>query len=189
MLTGNREYNEIYKKYKNLVLKVAYIYSGDNYDAAEDITQDTFLKLYIGFEELKDGNVSAWLYTTAKNSALNFNKKFKREVLSEDDELYKNKEQFGESLETEFIEKEEVLYKKQFHEKIMAALSKKNPRWYEAIILVYYMDIPQVKVAEIMEIRKEAYMLCCIGLRNGYVKSSVRSMKRCRIKMVEFLRK
>lgn len=31
MLTGNREYNEIYKKYKNLVLKVAYIYSGDNY--------------------------------------------------------------------------------------------------------------------------------------------------------------
>ena len=28
MLTGNREYNEIYKKYKNLVLKVAYIYSG-----------------------------------------------------------------------------------------------------------------------------------------------------------------
>lgn len=125
MLTGNREYNEIYKKYKNLVLKVAYIYSGDNYDAAEDITQDTFLKLYIGFEELKD------------------------------DELYKNKEQFGESLETEFIEKEEVLYKKQFHEKIMAALSKKNPRWYEAIILVYYMDIPQVKVAEIMEIRKE----------------------------------
>lgn len=130
MLTGNREYNEIYKKYKNLVLKVAYIYSGDNYDAAEDITQDTFLKLYIGFEELKDGNVSAWLYTTAKNSALNFNKKFKREVLSEDDELYKNKEQFGESLETEFIEKEEV-------------------------ILVYYMDIPQVKVAEIMEIRKE----------------------------------
>lgn len=71
MLTGNREYNEIYKKYKNLVLKVAYIYSGDNYDAAEDITQDTFLKLYIGFEELKDGNVSAWLYTTAKNSALN----------------------------------------------------------------------------------------------------------------------
>lgn len=155
MLTGNREYNEIYKKYKNLVLKVAYIYSGDNYDAAEDITQDTFLKLYIGFEELKDGNVSAWLYTTAKNSALNFNKKFKREVLSEDDELYKNKEQFGESLETEFIEKEEVLYKKQFHEKIMAALSKKNPRWYEAIILVYYMDIPQVKVAEIMEIRKE----------------------------------
>ena len=46
MLTGNREFNEIYEKHKNLVLKAAYIYSGDNYDVAEDITQDTFLKLY-----------------------------------------------------------------------------------------------------------------------------------------------
>ena len=26
MLTGNREFNEIYEKYKNLVLKAAYLY-------------------------------------------------------------------------------------------------------------------------------------------------------------------
>ena len=71
MLTGNREFNEIYEKHKNLVLKAAYIYSGDNYDVAEDITQDTFLKLYKVFEDLKHGNISAWLYTTAKNAALN----------------------------------------------------------------------------------------------------------------------
>ena len=44
MLTGNREFNGIYEKYKNLVLKVAYIYSGNNYHVAEDIAQDTFLK-------------------------------------------------------------------------------------------------------------------------------------------------
>ena len=55
MFTGNREFNEIYEKYKNLVLKAAYMYSGDNSDAAEDITQDTFLKLYVNFEELKRG--------------------------------------------------------------------------------------------------------------------------------------
>lgn len=155
MLTGNREYNEIYKKYKNLVLKVAYIYSGDNYDAAEDITQDTFLKLYIGFEKLKDGNVSAWLYTTAKNSALNYRKKYKREMLSEDDELYKNNDQFGDSLETEYLKNEINLYKKEFHNKIMSALSQKNPRWYEAVMLVYYMEVPQVKASEMMGVRKE----------------------------------
>lgn len=72
MLTGNREYNEIYKKYKNLVLKVAYIYSGDNYDAAEDITQDTFLKLYIGFEELKDGNVFGMVIYNSKKFCAEF---------------------------------------------------------------------------------------------------------------------
>ncbi len=57
MLTGNREFNEIYDKYKNLVLKVAYEYSGDDYDAAQDITQETFLKLYRDFDRLKNGNV------------------------------------------------------------------------------------------------------------------------------------
>lgn len=34
MLTGNHEFDEIYNKYKNLVLKVAHDYSED-YDAAE----------------------------------------------------------------------------------------------------------------------------------------------------------
>ena len=57
MFTGNREFNEIYEEYKNLVLKAAYMYSGDNCDVAEDITQDTFLKLYVDFEELKKGNI------------------------------------------------------------------------------------------------------------------------------------
>lgn len=46
MLTGNREFNESYENYKNLILRTAYTYSG-NREAAEDITQETFLKLYI----------------------------------------------------------------------------------------------------------------------------------------------
>lgn len=78
MLTGSREFNEIYEKYKNLVLKAAYIYSGD-YEASEDITQDTFLKLYIGYDKLKKDNIPSWLYTTAKNAALNFKKKQERD--------------------------------------------------------------------------------------------------------------
>ena len=34
MLTENREFNEIYEQYKNLILKAAYTYSG-SYSAAE----------------------------------------------------------------------------------------------------------------------------------------------------------
>ena len=37
MLTDKQDYDEIYQKYKNLVMKAAYKYSG-NYDIAEDIT-------------------------------------------------------------------------------------------------------------------------------------------------------
>ena len=107
MLTGNREFNESYENYKNLILRTAYTYSG-NREAAEDITQETFLKLYIGYDSMKKENIPSWLYTTAKR---------KRNVL---------------------------------HKKISEEMNKKNPRWYEAMVLVYYMDMPQVKVAELM---------------------------------------
>lgn len=47
MLTENREFNEIYEQYKNLILKAAYTYSG-SYSAAEDITQDHFSETVYG---------------------------------------------------------------------------------------------------------------------------------------------
>lgn len=81
MLTGNREFNESYENYKNLILRTAYTYSG-NREAAEDITQETFLKLYIGYDSMKKENIPSWLYTTAKNIAIvkcyciTFSKKF-----------------------------------------------------------------------------------------------------------------
>ena len=153
MLTGNREFNEIYEKYKNLVLKAAYIYSGDNYDAAQDITQETFLKLYTDFEKLKTGNIPAWLYTTAQRSAFNLKKKRKWEILTDGSEIHTENETAGPSVEAEYMEKELNLKRGEFHERILEGLLKKNPRWHEAIILVYYMEIPQAEAAEIMGIR------------------------------------
>lgn len=81
MLTDKQDYEEIYQKYKNLVMKAAYKYSG-NYDIAEDITQSTFLQLYMYIDELKDINIKAWMYTTAKHMALNYNKKAERMEIS-----------------------------------------------------------------------------------------------------------
>ena len=153
MLTGNREFNEIYEKYKNLVLNAAYIYSGNNYDVAEDITQDTFLKLYTKFDDLKGGNLSAWLFTTAKNAALNYKKKHDREILSVDDEEYTDDEPYRESTEEEYAENELERERARLHDRIFQGLMEKNPRWYEAVFLAYYMEIPQEKVAQMMDIR------------------------------------
>ena len=132
MLTENREFNEIYEQYKNLILKAAYTYSG-SYSAAEDITQDTFLKLYMGYDSMKKKNISSWLFTTAKNAALNYRKKHSREIFEIDENW--------ERLE--------------LHEKIFTNLMEKNERWYDAIVLVYYMEMPQAKAAELMGIRLE----------------------------------
>ena len=43
----------------------------------------------------------------------------------------------------------------ELHEKIFTNLMEKNERWYDAIVLVYYMEMPQAKAAELMGIRLE----------------------------------
>lgn len=153
MLTSNREFNEIYHQYKNLVLKAAYMNSGNNYDAAQDITQEIFLKLYVDFEKLKKGNIPAWLYTTAKHSALNFKKKHKYEVLADSIEIHRENRSVTSSAETEYMESDLNFRRGELHGRILEGLMKKNSRWHEAVILVYYMEIPQADVAEMMDVR------------------------------------
>ena len=153
MLTGNREFNEIYEKYKNLVLKVAYIYSGNNYDAAEDITQDTFLKLYTGFKDLKIEKIPAWLYTVTKNSALNYKKKYGCLVSIDDEESGLENTLSTGSTEEGYIEREHKTEKENLNDRILSGLMEKNQRWHDAVLLAYYMDIPQERVAEIMGVK------------------------------------
>ena len=152
-MAENVTYHEIYEKYKNLVLKAAYEYSGD-YDVAEDIMQNTFLKLYMYFDDMHKGNLKAWLYTTAKHMALNHKNKKKREVL----EIADSEEESilnciaVQSVEAEFFEELKEDEISILNEKIMLAILEKNPRWYEALRLVYMMEVPQKKVAEEMGI-------------------------------------
>ena len=59
--------------------------------------------------------------------------------------------------EDEIKDLEDELQKQrlELHEKIFTNLMEKNERWYDAIVLVYYMEMPQAKAAELMGIRLE----------------------------------
>lgn len=146
-------YHEVYEKYKNLVLKVAYAYSGD-YDAAEDIMQNTFLKLYMYFEDMHQGNLKSWLYTTAKHMAINHRKRMNRELFESEaaDGSFTMDSIPTRSVEDEFLMSSRDLEIAILHEKIFVEILEKNPRWYEALRLIYMMEVPQKKVADEMGI-------------------------------------
>ena len=99
-------------------------------------------------------------FTTAKNAALNYKKKHSREIFEidenwdseEDTEKY---EAQVKSAEEQFLEDELQKQRLELHEKIFTNLMEKNERWYDAIVLVYYMEMPQAKAAELMGIRLE----------------------------------
>lgn len=167
MVTENQNFNEIYEKYKNLVLKTAYRYSGD-YSSADDIMQETFFALYKDMQK-KDfysaeqyKNIKAWLITTAKHKALNYKKRVEREV-----SLFAvEKDIQGENPEESMLEKLAEKETSDFHARIMEALLEKNPRWYEAIFLACNLKMDQEEAARRMGIGKGAFYLLLHRARN-----------------------
>lgn len=162
MLTEKCNFNEIYEKYKNLVLKIACMYS-DDYVAAEDIMQDTFLRLYKEIDDKPHPNVKAWLCTTAKYLAINYKKQAARrevkessilEIMDSDgDDFEINRESTEEEYFEDLIEQERL----KLHERIFSHLLEKNPKWYEAIMLVCEQGYPQVEAAKKMNMSEDAF--------------------------------
>ena len=172
MTTNNHEFDEIYEKYKNLVLKTAYLYTG-NREMARDIMQDTFLALYKDMEKRETlaeyTNIKSWLTTTAKHIALNYDRKLSREAVpdedSEEDPAEKDSLVRG-STEEEYLDSQTDKERAEFVGKIMSALMKKNKRWHKAIMLTCFMEIPQTEAARMMDMRDDAFYVMLHRARN-----------------------
>jgi RNA polymerase sigma-70 factor (ECF subfamily) len=70
--TGNAiAFQELFERYKKLVINVCYRLVG-NRDEAEDLTQDVFLKIFRSAQHFKHrSKVSTWIYRIAINLSLN----------------------------------------------------------------------------------------------------------------------
>ena len=53
-------FEELYEKYANDVLRVSYFYLGDR-QRAEDVCQDVFVRLMTNAPDLQEGHEKAWL--------------------------------------------------------------------------------------------------------------------------------
>ena len=63
---SDEQFEALYEKYANDVLRVSYFYLGDR-QQAEDVTQDVFVRLLQSTPELVEGKEKAWLLTVALN--------------------------------------------------------------------------------------------------------------------------
>lgn len=75
-------FNEVMEMYKNRIYNYLHLMLGDR-DMAEELTQDTFVKVYFKAGSLKTGNLKSWIYTIATNLARSEFRKIKvRKLLS-----------------------------------------------------------------------------------------------------------
>jgi RNA polymerase sigma factor, sigma-70 family len=71
-------YNELVKRYKDRLLNFVFRYF-NNVEQAEDVVQDTLIKLYTHASYYKNvAKFSTWIFTIAKNNALTELRKNKR---------------------------------------------------------------------------------------------------------------
>lgn len=144
-------FDSVYEQYKNQVLKTAahYINVREN---ANEVMQETFIELYVHWEDVEKDKIENWLVKVAKNKSLNWNKKMMRELPGSEPE------ESGRSLFTSQNPEEEVLHKMyketigKFSEELFTALYRENVRWYEAVRLVYGLRLSYQQAAKEMGI-------------------------------------
>lgn len=114
----------------------------------EDLTQDTLLKAYSRYDTYNSVYaISTWMYTIARNLAVDWFRKRKRRAAVTDTVPLHEAEPAGreESPEAELLNEETRIM-------IKSALLVLKPRDRQIAFLWFYEEIPQKRIAEILKV-------------------------------------
>lgn len=167
---GKDTFDDIYKANSNLVFRTAMHFS-KNYHTAEEITQNTFVQLFLNPDVMKRTNVKSWLLTVTKHQALNIRTKRERETLEEDMALIRDVWEWAEDPGDIILTKERKEDLAEFCDTILQKLYDENTRWYEAIVSVYCLEMPQKEVAAEMNMSVDSLQSMLYRARNWIKKN------------------
>lgn len=131
----NKYFEEIYTQNKDTVFRIAYDLLRNTADA-EDVVIEVFCKLYIYLKANREiRNVSAWLRTVARTTAIDMIRKSGKESPV----LQKNPFQQGDHCRE--------VTNKIFASEILNDLYQKNPVWLEYIEMRYLLEMSYDDIA------------------------------------------
>ncbi len=166
-------FNELVGRFKDPLVNFVFRYLGD-YDAADDVVQDTFVRVYRHIDQYQPiAKFSSWIYTIATNLARTQYQKRKRWGLFSFGHRDDEDDDRGNELRDEQLLPDAIANGSLLHEHIQQALNKLAPVFREAIVLY---EIEEKSYEEICEIT---------GQNMGTVKSR---LNRARAKLQVLLR-
>lgn len=142
---GNRDaFDALYAKYKNLAIHTTYLITR-NLSDSEDITQETFVKIWLHVRELHNNNgFKAWMMQILVRTAYRVGRKNRKEI--PDDEVVRRMDQSEEvSSLDRIIQLEEA-------EMISAAVSILPVKLKTVVVLYYYDSFTVKEIAGILRI-------------------------------------
>lgn len=139
------DYRYVVERYQQKLFRyiLSYIYDQDK---AEDIVQETFIKMYINLNSFDSNRTfSSWAYKIAHNEMVNYVRKHKREIVLEDDswipELADDRPSLAEELD-----------KKLSRHKLYNALALLPMKYREVLVLYYFQGHDYESIATILSI-------------------------------------
>jgi RNA polymerase sigma-70 factor (ECF subfamily) len=132
----------LYQRYYSRVYRLAYGMLG-RHEAADDLTQEVFLRAYQKLESFKgESSFATWFYRLAANCCLNFSEKRRKKDQRESEEITATVPfNSDNSMETNLLQREA-------QEQIQRALSSLKPKFR---LLVLLKDIEGLSYDEIAE--------------------------------------
>ncbi len=142
-------FQEIAKRYIRPIFNFVRRYAHSD-DIAEDITQDTFFKVWKNIKQYKQGmKFRPWLYTVARNTALDYIKKKRASLFSELDDN-ENDLSFADTLRDQEPDQAEIFDAIQTKEMLAKIVDQLHPDHQIVISLHYQEELSFDEIAKIM---------------------------------------
>lgn len=139
LLGDIKGFERVVEHYRNGLILFIQQYVHD-FSAAEDVSQDVFVKLYLKKPHYqRKASFKTWLYTIAKREALNYLKKQKRHAQIEEG-ILSNDEEFLDTI----VESEEK-------RELYAALDSLNNDYRRVLYLKYFEDMSVSDIAKLLK--------------------------------------
>ncbi len=141
----HKTFQKLYEELASSLYNFLYYKTGDKY-LAEDILQDSFIKLWNNLENVEEVKAKSYLFTVANNNFLN-HVAHKKVVLR-----YASESKYSYSNETP----EYVMEEKQFEQKLLAAIAN-LPRKQREVFLLNRIDKMKYKeIADLLNLSVKA---------------------------------
>lgn len=153
--TKDEIFDSIYRAYAGEIYKVCVFLTKD-YDSAQDLAQQTFVKFYDRYEKVKPEYTYTYLIRIARNLFYNYQRITDREVSL--DELLEEEEKNGmmtDSLEEEYFRKRERALETQLSRKILSNLREENESWYVILQGIYFENKSYEEISEELGITRD----------------------------------
>ncbi len=145
-------FEELIKKYEKKVYSLCYRYSG-NYDDANDLAQEAFLKVYNSIDKFKGKSAfSTWLYRVTANVCLDEMRKQKKSPLSLDKPQETEEGEMYFSLPDQKYNPEVIAEKNDLRQLVHKGIGELPKEQRIIIILREMEELSYEEISEVLEI-------------------------------------